>query len=76
MWQLVQSCDSLSAFFIAFSRTDLDNRHSFTLVTMRSPNEFWLCLHVLARAIDAEGRTDDERRVNIVATLEQMHTVA
>jgi hypothetical protein len=39
---------------------------------MRTPNEFWLCLHELARAIDAEGRNDDERRANIVASLEQM----
>jgi hypothetical protein len=43
---------------------------------MRSPNEFWLCLHELARAIDAEGGSDEERRAHIVATLEQMHPVA
>lgn len=43
---------------------------------MRTPNEFWLCLHELARAIDAEGRTDEDRRANIVASLEQMHPVA
>jgi len=43
---------------------------------MRTPNEFWLCLHELARAIDAEGRTDEERRSNIVASLEQMPPIA
>jgi hypothetical protein len=43
---------------------------------MRSPNEFWLCLHELARAIDAEGRTDEERRANIVASLQQMPSIA
>ncbi len=43
---------------------------------MRSPNEFWLRLHELARAIDAEGRTDEERRANIVASLEQMPAIA
>lgn len=43
---------------------------------MRTPNEFWLCLHELARAVDAEGRTDEERRGNIVATLEQMPAIA
>ena len=43
---------------------------------MRTPNEFWLCLHELARAIDAEGRDDEERRANIVATLQQMHPLA
>ncbi len=43
---------------------------------MSTPNEFWLCLHELARAIDAEGRTAQERRANIVASLQQMHPVA
>jgi len=43
---------------------------------MRTPNEFWLCLHELARAIDAEGRTEEERRSNIVASLEQMPAIA
>ena len=43
---------------------------------MRTPNEFWLCLHELARAIDAEGRTEEERRGNIVASLEQMPPIA
>jgi hypothetical protein len=43
---------------------------------MRTPNEFWLCLHELARAIDAEGRTDDERRANILDSLEQMPSIA
>ena len=39
---------------------------------MIAPNEFWLCLHDLARSIDAEGRTDEERRANIIACLDQM----
>jgi len=43
---------------------------------MRTPNEFWLCLHELARAIDVEGRTDEERRANIVASLQQMPAIA
>lgn len=43
---------------------------------MRTPNEFWLCLHELARAVDAEGRTDDERRANIVNSLSEMPTIA
>jgi len=43
---------------------------------MRTPNEFWLCLHQLARAIDAEGATDEERRTNILASLEQMPSIA
>jgi hypothetical protein len=43
---------------------------------MPTPNEFWLCLHELARAIDAEGHTADERRENILANLNQMPPVA
>jgi hypothetical protein len=43
---------------------------------MTPPNEFWLCLHDLARAIDAEGRTDEERRENIIACLEDMPRIA
>jgi hypothetical protein len=43
---------------------------------MRTPNEFWLCLHELARAVDAEGRTDEERRANIVACLDAMPAIA
>ena len=30
---------------------------------MRTPNEFWLCLHELARAIDAEGKTCFRRQI-------------
>jgi hypothetical protein len=41
-----------------------------------TPNEFWLCLHELARAIDAEGRTADEQREKILASLEQMPAIA
>ena len=43
---------------------------------MPTPNEFWLCLHELGRAIDAEGHTNDERRDNILASLEQMPAIA
>ena len=43
---------------------------------MRTPNEFWLCLHELARAIDAEGRSDEERRANIVNSLSEMPAIA
>jgi hypothetical protein len=43
---------------------------------MRTPNEFWLSLHELARAIDAEGTTNEERRANILASLEQMPSIA
>ena len=43
---------------------------------MRASNEFWLCLHELARAIDSEGRSDEERRANIVASLAEMPQIA
>jgi hypothetical protein len=43
---------------------------------MPTPNEFWLCLHELARAVDAEGRTDEERRENILASLAEMPAIA
>ncbi len=61
---------------IAFQAPVRDNRPSRQMEPMRTPNEFWLCLHELARAVDAEGRTDEERRSNIVASLEQMPIIA
>src|SRR5437868_2367808 len=33
----------------------------FVKPRMPSPNEFWLCLHQLAEAYEAEGLTPDER---------------
>jgi hypothetical protein len=41
-----------------------------------SPNEFWLYLHRLAEAYDAEGLTTEERSQNIIAQLEGMPHVA
>src|SRR4051812_26866332 len=41
-----------------------------------SPNEFWLYLHRLAEAYDAEGLTTEERSQNIIAQLEEMPHVA
>jgi len=43
---------------------------------MITPNEFWLSLHELAQAASAEGTTDEERRENIVASLEAMPSMA
>ena len=39
---------------------------------MVTPNEFWLALHSLAQAYDAEGLTPDERSENIMEQLRQM----
>ena len=36
---------------------------------MISPNDFWLQLHRLAEAYDAEGLTDEERAINITDEL-------
>jgi hypothetical protein len=41
-----------------------------------SPNEFWLNLHRLAEAYDAEGATPQERAENIVAQFREMPAVA
>ena len=41
-----------------------------------SPNEFWLNLHRLAEAYDAEGATPEERAENIVAQFRDMPPVA
>lgn len=43
---------------------------------MIAPNEFWLCMHELARAVYAEGSTDEERRKNILESLSQMPPMA
>jgi len=41
-----------------------------------SPNEFWLQLHRLAEAYNAEGLTSQERAENIVAQFRDMPHVA
>jgi hypothetical protein len=43
---------------------------------MRPPNEFWLCLHRLAQAYDAEGFSRDERGENIVLQFTAMPPIA
>jgi len=43
---------------------------------MRPPNEFWLCLHRLAQAYDAEGLSRDERSENIVLQFTAMPPIA
>jgi len=43
---------------------------------MTTPNEFWLCLHELARAVDAEGQSDEDRRASICASFEEMPAIA
>ena len=43
---------------------------------MISPNEFWLQLHRLAEAYDAEGLTSEERAENILSQLREMPTIA
>jgi hypothetical protein len=44
-------------------------------VAVVSPNEFWLQLHRLAEAYDAEGLTPEERGINIVDQYLQMPTI-
>jgi hypothetical protein len=44
--------------------------------TMRTPNEFWLCLHELSTAKDAEGTTIAERQANIVNSFRKMPPLA
>ena len=39
---------------------------------MKTPNEFWLCLHELSCAKEAEGSTTAERHVNIVESFQKM----
>jgi hypothetical protein len=43
---------------------------------MISPNEFWLCLHKLAEAYEAEGLTPEHRADNIVDQFLDMSPVA
>lgn len=43
---------------------------------MRSPNEFWLCLHELSRAYEAEGATPRERTDSILAQFLRMPPIA
>jgi hypothetical protein len=43
---------------------------------MRSPNEFWLCLHALSRAYEAEGKTSAERADLILAQFLKMPPIA
>ena len=43
---------------------------------MRTPNEFWIALHELSRAMRQEGRTTAERKQNILLTLQEMPPVA
>ncbi|MCI0359233.1 MAG: hypothetical protein L0211_12205 [Planctomycetaceae bacterium] len=39
---------------------------------MVTPNEFWLALHALAEAYEAEGLSSDERSENIMNQLRRM----
>jgi hypothetical protein len=39
---------------------------------MTTPNEFWLALHELVQAVEAEGRTRPERINNTVETFRKM----
>jgi len=41
-----------------------------------SPNEFWLNLHQLAEAYEAEGLNTEERIENILAEFRQMPSIA
>jgi len=41
-----------------------------------APNEFWLCLHRLASAYDAEGLTPEERSANIAVQFSEMPHIA
>lgn len=43
---------------------------------MTAPNEFWLALHRLAEAYDAEGLTTDERTTNIVEQFMEMPAIS
>jgi hypothetical protein len=43
---------------------------------MISPNEFWLQLHRLAEAYEAEGRSTGERAQNILGQYREMFPVA
>jgi hypothetical protein len=43
---------------------------------LKTPNEFWLCLHELSTAKDAEGNTISERQANIVDSFRKMPPLA
>ena len=43
---------------------------------MKSPNEFWLCLHDLGRAVRSEGQTGEEQMVNVLDTFRDMPALA
>jgi hypothetical protein len=43
---------------------------------MHSPHEFWMRLHELSRAYDAEGETAHKRQENIIANFEDMPHIA
>jgi hypothetical protein len=43
---------------------------------MITPNEFWLQLHRLAEAYEAEGLTSEERAENIIAQFQDMPPIA
>jgi hypothetical protein len=43
---------------------------------MATPNEFWLALHVLAEAYDAEGLTPEDRAKSIVKQFRDMPLLA
>lgn len=43
---------------------------------MKTPNEFWLCLHELSKAKNAEGTTISERQANIVNSFRKMPPMA
>jgi hypothetical protein len=39
---------------------------------VKTPNEFWLCLHELSSAKEAEGTSSAERQANIVNSFRKM----
>jgi hypothetical protein len=43
---------------------------------MRPPNEFWICLHRLSQAYEAEGHRPDERAENIALQFSAMPPIA
>jgi hypothetical protein len=43
---------------------------------MKTPNEFWLCLHRLTDAYDSEGLTSDERANSILNQFRAMPGIA
>ena len=60
----------------ALCRADCLLFRSLAVRAMRPPNDFWLCLHRLAQAYDAEGISRDERRENIVLQFAAMPPIA